>query len=175
MRSARDISNGLNLAAFWLLVAAVLVGPASLGASPAFAAVPDPCGLACPCEDDDAGAGDHRQHGEMVDGDGEGPCHCDGECDDDDPCRADPEHDGECASGELSETEDGDGTGEPCQEECPEDCPNCSCGLLGMAMAVFPVPSELPWAASGRTALFVSLHEPALGARVGIFRPPRAA
>lgn len=172
MHAAREISHGLRLTAFWLLVVTVLVGPVGLGASPAFAAVPDPCDIACPCEDDDSG---EHQHGEMVDGDGKAPCDDGGECGEDGPCHGDAECGDECAFGERSETVDGVGTGDPGQDECPEDCPNCGCGLLSMAMAVFPLPSGVPQAASFRTALFAFLHEPALGARLGVFRPPRAS
>jgi hypothetical protein len=58
MPRTRHILNALRVAASWLLVMCVLVGPAVLGGSVASATSAEACGPACPCDDgdvDDAG------------------------------------------------------------------------------------------------------------------------
>ncbi|MDH5492417.1 MAG: hypothetical protein OEY14_10735, partial [Myxococcales bacterium] len=97
MPRTRHLLDALRVAALWLLMGAVLFGPAGLGGSAAFASGASTCGASCPCEDaaHDERAEEHADHA------GEDP--------QDDGAGADSEH----------------GDGEPCEDECPDDCPDC--------------------------------------------------
>ena len=144
MPRIRHLLDALRVAALWLLVVSVFLGPAGLGGS-AFASGAKTCGVSCPC--DEAGHDDHAdEHDEHAEAE---PC--------DDEAAADSDHN----------------SGEPCKDECPDDCPNCGC-CLGIAMAVLPLPvtSSAVGCTSART--IAPVDAPASGACTGVFRPPRS-
>lgn len=149
MPSMRDIVATLRVAALWLLLVPVLLGPVGLGGSAASPFASASCGVSCPCE-----GAEHRDDG---DADGDAEHHADAHADAD-----------ACDDGDAEHRDD-----EPCDDECPEDCPNCGC-CLGAAVAVLPLP--VSWHATSGIAAraCATAEQAAVGACVGVFRPPRA-
>jgi hypothetical protein len=161
MSRARDIVPVLRRAAASLLAVCVLLGPAGLGGTPAFAAAARACGASCPCDEDGGEA--HVEDG----------AERRGHVGDDDPSQleaaagdGEPAADSEHAAG--SEPAGAD----PSEDACPDDCPSCGCGF-GVALAV--VPLGLPTALrSFRAAHGLARRDaPASGAGSGVFRPPK--
>jgi hypothetical protein len=145
MLHASDIASALRMAALWLLVVCVFLGPAGLGGSIAFASPSRTCAVSCPCDEEvrDPHAGDHEEHADAE------PCDDDGD--------ADSEHQGS----------------DPCQDDCPDDCPNCGC-CLGVAMAVLPLSVASSAVTSAPARTLAPIDAPASGSSTGVFRPPRS-
>ncbi len=132
------------MAATWLLVVAVVVGPLGLGALIASA---ETCGESCPCDDAHAAEdGDHAHER-----DGAGP-HQD--------ARGSDHHD------------EGQGD-EDCSEDCPDDCPDCGC-CSGVMVAVLSVTMPGVPAPYGSLVVPTLIEASALGAAFHVYRPPRS-
>lgn len=144
MLSVRDIPSTSRMAALWLLVVSVLLGPAGLGSSVAFASPSKTCGVSCPCDDGarDAHAGDHDEHAAA------------------DPC----DDDGGADSRHLGS--------EPRPDDCPDDCHDCGC-CLAVAMALLPVSVTWRAVTSASARTLAPIDAPAAGALTSLFRPPR--
>ena len=161
MVRVRDISRALKLAALWLLVVSVFLGPAALGRSVAFASVSatSACGVSCPC---DEAVSDHhpRAQEERTKA---APCNPEGDPEGD----HEGDHEGDSRAGSDHDA------GEPCQDECPEDCPDCSC-CLGVALAVLPLALTSSVTSCASERMLSPAGVLANGSCTGVFRPPRS-
>lgn len=137
-----------RVAAGWLLVATLLVGPMGFGASVAWAKT---CGESCPCDDAHATEDAHGSH------DAHQPCHEGGH-----------QHPGESDQPDEGPVDD------DCPEDCPDDCPDCGC-CLGVVLAIVaPTVPSVPAPSCWLTAP-PQPRAPPVGALFNVYRPPRSA
>lgn len=151
MPTTRQLFDVLRIAALWLLVASMFVGPAGLGGSWASAGG-EACGILCPCHEE--------SHDERHEAAGEPDEQADGALCSNDYCSEDDE----AAPSQQ---------GEPCGDECPDDCPNCGC-YRGVAIAALSLPLISSTARSTAARMLAPVETPAVGDRKSVFRPPRS-
>jgi hypothetical protein len=140
----RQLLFAWRVAAAWLLVASVIVGPLGMGAALASAKT---CGVSCPC--DDAHASEDRDHAHERNRDAQ---HQD--------VRESDHH--------------GEGHGdEDCPEDCPDDCPDCGC-CSGVMVAVVPLTMPSVQAPYDSLTVPTPPEAPPQGATFNVYRPPRS-